>query len=190
VTHRLADILLARILAIAAGYEDGDDLDHLRHDPVFKLAIGRLPEAATGLCSQPTMSRWENTPSLREIIRLMGVLIDVYCASYPSPPASVTLDIDDMLDVVHGHQQLSFFNAHHDERCFLPIHVYDTAKSRPVAVLLRYGMTPSGREVASHLWRLIRRLRRHWPATEITIRGDSHYGRPEVMAFCKAHGIR
>jgi hypothetical protein len=190
VTHRLADILLARILAIAAGYEDGDDLDHLRHDPVFKLAIGRLPEAATGLCSQPTMSRWENAPSLREIIRLMDVLIDVYCASYPSPPASVTLDIDDTLDVVHGHQQLSFFNAHHDERCFLPIHVYDTATSRPVAVLLRHGKTPSGREVAGHLRRLIRRLRRHWPSTGITIRGDSHYGRPEVMAFCEAHGIR
>ena len=189
VTHVLSAILLARMLAIAAGYEDADDLDHLRHDPIFKLAIGRLPEATTGLCSQPTMSRWENAPSLREIIRLMDVLVDVYCASYPAPPPSVTLDIDDTLDVVHGHQQLSFFNAHHDERCFLPIHVYDTARSRPVAVLLRHGKTPSGREISGHLRRLIRRLRRHWPATEITIRGDSHYGRPEVMELCEAQGI-
>ena len=66
----------------------------------------------------------------------------------PRPPASVTLDIDDTLDVVHGHQQLSMFNAHYDERCFLPIHVYDTATSRPVAVLLRPGKTPSGRRYA------------------------------------------
>ena len=61
--------------------------------------------------------------------------------SYPCEPASVTLDIDDTCDVVHGHQQLSLFNAHYDERCFLPIHVYDTEKSRPVAVVLRPGKT-------------------------------------------------
>lgn len=101
----------------------------------------------------------------------------------------MTLDIDDTLDVVHGHQQLSLFNAHYDERCFLPIHVYDTARSRPVAVLLRPGQTPSGREVAAHLRRLVRCIRRHWPATKITLRGDSHYGRPEVMDFCEQNGI-
>jgi hypothetical protein len=78
-------------------------------------------------------------------------MIDLYCASHPSPPAAVTLDIGDTLDVVHGHQQLSFLNAHYDERCFLPTHVYDTASARPVAVLLRPGKTPSGAEVRGHL---------------------------------------
>jgi hypothetical protein len=73
------------------------------------------------------MSRWENAPGLREVIRLMRVMVALYCGSYDRPPASVTLDIDDTLDVVHGHQQLSMFNAHYDERCFMPIHVYDTA---------------------------------------------------------------
>jgi hypothetical protein len=72
-----------------------------------------------------------------------------YCASYPRPPVAVTLDIDDTVDVVHGHQQLSLFNAHYDERCFLPIHVYETATSRPVAVLLRPGKTPSGADRAA-----------------------------------------
>jgi Transposase DDE domain group 1 len=101
----------------------------------------------------------------------------------------VTLDIDDTVDVVHGHQQLSLFNAHYDERCFLPIHVYDTATSGPVAVLLRPGKTPSGIEVRGHLRRLLRRLRKHWPATRITIRGDGHYGRPEVMEWCDENGV-
>ena len=82
------------------------------------------------------MSRWENVPTLQEIIRLGQVMIDLYSASYATPPAAVTLDIDDTLDVVHGHQQLSLFKAHYDERCFLPIHVYDTATGRPVAVIL------------------------------------------------------
>ena len=81
------------------------------------------------------------------------------------------------------------FNAHYDERCFLPIHVYDTTTSRPVAVLLRPGKTPSGQEIRGHLRRLVRAIRRHWPLTHITIRGDSHYGRPEVMAFCDEQGI-
>ena len=81
------------------------------------------------------------------------------------------------------------FNAHYDERCFQPIHVYDTATSRPVAVLLRPEKTPSGVEIRGHLRRLVHRIHRHWPATRITIRGDGHYGRPEVMAWCEANGV-
>ena len=189
VIHSLPDILRARILAIACGYEDADDLDHLRCDPGLKLACGRLPDTGRDLCSQPTISRWENAPTLREVIGLMRVMVGVYCASYSRPPAAVTLDIDDTVDVVHGHQQLSLFNAHYDDRCFLPIHVYDTAASRPVAMLLRPGKTPSGPEVARHLRRLVRNIRAHWPTTRITIRGDGHYGRPEVMAWCEANGI-
>ena len=189
VTHLLPDILRARIFAIACGYEDADDLDRLRTDPALKLACGRLPDTGRDLCSQPTVSRWENAPSLRDLIRLMGVMINLYCASYAVPPDAVTLDIDDTVDVVHGHQQLSLFNAHYDERCFLPIHVYDTATSRPVAVLLRPGKTPSGIEIRGHLRRLVRRIRQHWPATRITIRGDGHYSRPEVMQWCEENGI-
>ena len=189
VTHSIADILRARMLAIACGYEDADDLDHLRTDPGFKLACGRLPDSGHDLCSQPTVSRWENAPTLREVVRLIYAMVDLYCASYPKPPEAVTLDIDDTVDVVHGHQQLSLFNAHHDERCFMPIHVYDIATSRPVAIVLRPGKTPSGVEVRGHLRRLVRRIRGHWPTTHLTIRGDGHYGRPEVMAWCEANGV-
>src|ERR1700751_2321744 len=189
VVHLLPDILRARIFAIACGYEDADDLDWLRSDPAFKLACGHLPDSGHDLCSQPTMSRCENAPSLREVIRLMRAMVAVYCANYDRPPATVTLDIDDTLDVVHGHQQLSMFNAHYDERCFLPIHIYDTATSRPVAVLLRPGKTPSGQEIRGHLRRLLRAIREHWPHTHVTIRGDSHYARPEVMEWCDENGI-
>jgi hypothetical protein len=189
ITHSVADILRARMLAIACGYEDADDLDHLRSDPGFKLACGRLPDSGADLCSQPTVSRWENAPTLREVISLTYAMVDLYCASYVRPPRAVTLDIDDTVDIVHGHQQLSLFNAHYDERCFLPIHIYDTATSRPVAMLLRPGKTPSGAETRNYLRRLMRRIRSHWPTTRLTIRGDGHYGRPEVMAWCEANGV-
>ena len=90
VVHALSDILRARILAIACGYEDADDLDHLRRDPALKLACGQLPDSGHDLCSQPTMSRWENAPSLREVVRLMRVMVALYCSSYDTPPAAVT----------------------------------------------------------------------------------------------------
>jgi hypothetical protein len=83
VTHSVADILRARMLAIACGYEDGDDLDLLRTDPGFELACGRLPDSGRELCSQPTVSRWENVPDLREVMRLSYAMVDLYCANYP-----------------------------------------------------------------------------------------------------------
>jgi hypothetical protein len=189
VTHGLDDILRARMMAIAAGYEDGDDLDFLRTDPGFKLACGRLP-GGDDLCSQPTVSRWENAPTLREVIRMTYAMVDLYCRSYRRPPAAIMLDIDDTCDVAHGNQKFALFNAHYDERCFLPIHVYDAANGRPVAVVLRPGKTPGGKEIRGHLRRLVRRIRAHWPNTRITVRGDSHYGRPEVMAWCEANRLK
>jgi len=189
VTHSLADMIRARVFAIACGYEDADDLDFLRADPAFKLACGRLPDTGRDLCSQPTLSRLENAPGLKDVIRLSYALVDQWLDSYEKEPSSVTLDIDDTCDVAHGHQQLSLFNAHYDERCFLPIHVYDTAKSRPVAVVLRPGKTPGGVEVRAHLRRLTRRIRARWPKTRILFRGDGHYARPEAMAWCEENNI-
>jgi hypothetical protein len=189
VRHAMADIVRARIFAIACGYEDANDLDRLRFDPAFKLACGRLPDGGLDLCSQPTCSRLENLPDLKTVVRLGDVLVDLWLSSYATPPASVTLDIDDTLDVVHGHQQLSLFNAHYDERCFLPIHVYDAATGRPVAMILRPGKTPTGKEIRGHLRRLVRRIRARWPITRILVRGDGHYGRAQVMAWCDDNGI-
>jgi hypothetical protein len=189
ITHTRADMIRARVLAIACGYEDADDLDFLRTDPAFKLACGRLPDTGVDLCSQPTVSRLENAPTLKDAIRLTYALVDQWLASYDKPPEAVVLDIDDTCDVVHGRQQLSLFNAHYDERCFLPIHIYDTQRSRPVAVVLRPGKTPAGIEVRGHLRRLVRHIRKRWPKTGITFRGDGHYARPEAMDWCETNGV-
>ena len=189
ITHTLSDMIRARIFAISCGYEDADDLDFLRTDPAFKLACGKLPDTGSDLCSQPTLSRLENAPSLKDAIHLTWALVDQWMVSYEGEPVSVTLDIDDTCDVVHGHQQLSLFNAHYGERCFLPLHVYDTERSRPVAVILRPGKTPSGVEVRAHLRRLVRHIRKRWSKPRILFRGDGHYARPEAMAWCETNGI-
>jgi hypothetical protein len=189
VAHGLVEMLRLRMLLIAAGYEDADDCDALRDDPAFKLAVGRLPETGAALCSQPTMSRLENAPSKSEIARMMGAMVELFCASYGQRPASIVLDIDDTLDRVHGRQQLSLFNAHSDEHCFLPIHIYEGTSGKPVAVILRAGKTPGGAEVRTILKHVVSRIRRHWPGVRITVRGDSHYGRPEAMDWCEANGV-
>ena len=111
IAHTIADMIRARIFAICCGDEDADDLDVLRSDPAFKLACGRPPDSGRDLCSQPTLSRLENAPGLKDVIRLTYALVDQWMASYEAPPVSVTLDIDDTCDVAHGHQQLSLFNS-------------------------------------------------------------------------------
>ena len=189
IIHQLDEMLMFRMFAISNGYEDADDCDALRKDPLFKLAVGRAPESGDALCSQPTMSRLENMPSKIEAARMTAALVDVFCQSFPAQPASITLDIDDTCDPVHGQQQMSLFHAHYDTRCFLPIHVYHVESGKPVVVFLRQGKTPSGDEVRTVLRHLVRRIRRHWPATAITFRGDSHYGRSEAMEWCEGNGI-
>ena len=90
IEHTLEEMLRLRMFAIAAGYEDADDCDLLRHDPMFKLAVGRLPDSGGALCSQPTMSRLENAPSKIELARLMAAMVDLFCESYRRPPASIS----------------------------------------------------------------------------------------------------
>ena len=189
IEHTIEEMLKLRMFAIAAGYEDADDCDSLRHDPIFKMAVGRLPRTGEPLCSQPTMSRLENAPSKIAIARAMAAMVDQFCASYRCAPASITLDIDDTFDAVHGHQQLSLFNAHYDERCFLPIHIYEGTSGKPVAVILREGKTPAGAEVRTILKHVIGRIRGHWPEVRILVRGDSHYGRAEAMEWCEEQGV-
>ena len=99
------------------------------------------------------------------------------------------LDIDDTLDRVHGQQQLALFNAHYDERCFLPIHIYEGTSGKLVTTILRAGKTPGGEEVRTVLKHVIKRIRQHWPSVSVLVRGDSHYGRPEAMAWCESNGV-
>ena len=185
--HSVADILRFRMLLIAAGYEDGIDANALRADPVFKLALERLP-GERDLCSQSTISRLENLPDGRMLLRLARAMIGLYCASFAQVPKRITLDIDDTFDAVHGGQQLRLFNAHYADYGFQPIVVFDGA-GRFVAAVLRPAKRPKGREIAAHLRRLIREIRRHWPRVEILLRGDSHYCAPEVLDFCRAKGV-
>lgn len=189
IVHGLAEMIRFRALAIAAGYPDANDCNTLRKDPAFKLAVGRLPETGADLCSQPTMTRLENLPGPVALKRMMAAMVELFCDSFTTVPRRIVLDIDDTGDRAYGQQQLSLFNAHHDSRCFMPIHIYEAPTGKPVAVFLRPGKTPDGIEVAMVLRHVVRAIRAHWPRVDILIRGDGHYGRPEAMAWCERHRV-
>jgi hypothetical protein len=189
VHHTLPEMIRFRVLLIAAGYPDANDCDHLRTDPAFKMAVGRLPESGPDLCSQPTMCRLENLPTATALKRMMAAMVDLFCDSFAEVPRRVVLDIDDTCDPAHGRQQLAAFNAYYDERCFLPIHVYEAITGKPVAVILRPGKIPDGAEVMLVLRHVIRAIRRRWPKVDILVRGDGHYGRPEAMDWCERNRV-
>jgi hypothetical protein len=185
----LAEMIRFRVLLIAAGYPDGNDCDALRSDPTFKMAVGRLPESGPDLCSQPTMSRLENLPGPTALKRMMAAMVELFCDSFEEVPRRIVLDIDDTEDRVHGGQELALFHAHYGGYCFLPIHVYEAVTGKPVAVILRPGKTPDGAEVALVLRHVVLAIRRRWPKVDILVRGDSHYGRSEAMAWCERNRV-
>src|SRR3954470_7387070 len=187
IVHGLDEIICFRMLMIAAGYEDGNDADSLRADPLFKLAMDRLPEHGD-LCSQSTVSRAENLPDRHALLRMGRALVDHYCQSFRQVPRRIVLDIDDTFDAVHGGQQLRLFNAHYDEYGFQPIVVFD-GEGRFVTSVLRPAKRPKGTEIRALLRRLLRAIRANWPVTKILLRGDSHYCGPEVIDWCRANRV-
>jgi len=178
----LHDLLKQRVLQIAAGYEDANDANTLRHDPIFKVLLGHNPESGAPLASQPTMSRFENSVSRTELYRLARVFVDQFIASYTCPPRLIVLDFDDTEDPAHGEQEHIRYDAYYGGYCFLPLHVYEGLSGRLITAILK-AKRLSGAQMLSVLKRLINHLRRAWPDTLIVFRGDSHFAYPEVMQW-------
>ena len=187
ILHTMHEMLMARASAIACGYEDANDLNRLRHDPLMKLAVGRCPETGDPLASQPTISRMENSPSKTDAARAALAMVDQFCASV-TPGEVEMFDIDDSFCAAHGGQQLAFWNAHHDERGFANMHIYHVGSGAPVAIILRPARTPKGTEVRTVIKHVTKLLRERWPNTRIVWRGDSHYGRVEAMEWIEENG--
>jgi Transposase DDE domain group 1 len=180
--HSLRDLFAQRIYQIASGYADGNDANSLRHDPMFKLSVERLPlDPTQDLASAPTFSRLEHSVTRTDLYRLTQAFVDHFIASYPAPPAAIVLDLDHSEDPTHGQQELTFYNHHYQSHCYLPLFIFEGTSHALVTACLRPGKRPPGAENAMILVRLLAHLRRHWPFTHILVRGDSHFGTPEVM---------
>ena len=135
--HSMTDLMRQRVFQIAAGYEDQDDSDHLRRDPIFKLLLGRAPETGADLASQPTMSRFENGVGRQALYHLAEVFVEQFIASYAEAPEVIVLDFDDTADLAHGEQEQARFNAHVGDSCFMPLHVYEGLSGRLILTMLK-----------------------------------------------------
>ena len=183
--HSMLDLMRQRVFQITAGYQDQDDSDHLRIDPIFKMLLGRAPETGADLASQPTMSRFENGVRRQELDQLAEVFLEAFIGSYAEAPAVIVLDFDDTADLVHGEQEQARFNAHVGDHCFMPLHVYEGLSGRLIMTLLKPSLL-KGIDLLPIVRRLFSRLREAWPETEIIFRGDSHFTFPEVMAYLES----
>jgi Transposase DDE domain group 1 len=176
------DLLKQRVFQIAAGYEDANDANTLRDDPIFKLLLDHLPETGAPLASQPTISRFENRISRTELYRMALVLLEQFIASYASPPSVIVLDVDDTEDPVHGEQEQARYDSYYGGDCFLPLHLYEGLSGRLITTILK-AKRFTGTQMLAVLKRLVKHLRHTWPDTLVVFRGDSHFAYPEVMQW-------
>jgi len=182
ITHPLRDLLSQRVFQIASGYEDGNDANTLRRDPLFKLAAGRVPLDTNNLLAcGATFSRLEGTLRRRDIYRMAHALVEQFIAGYECAPATITLDLDHTDDATYGQQALSFYNHHYGHYCYLPLLVFEANSGALVTAVLRPGKRPTGAENAMIMKRVLGLLRSHWSQTHILLRGDGHFSNPELM---------
>ena len=176
------DLLKQRVFYIAAGYEDANDANTLRDDPICKLMLDRLPESGASFASQPTISRFENRVSRTALYRMALVLLEPFIASYTKPPKVIVLDVDDTADRGHGQQEQARYDGYDGGSCCMPLHLYEGLSGRLITTILK-AKRFTGAQMLAVLKRLVKHLRRAWPETLLIFRGDSHFAYPEVMQW-------
>src|SRR6516164_8872303 len=182
--HSFTDMVRMRIFAILAGYQDQNDHDTLRTDPVFKLIAERSPTDAD-LASQPTLSRFENQVNIASLKRLRQVFVDQFLASFAEPPLSLTFDLDAVDDPAHGSQQLTLFHAFYEQYQYLPLVISCAENDQIVMLSLRHGTAAASLGADDDLEYLVTRLRAVWPNVRIRVRGDGGFGNPTMYEVCE-----
>jgi hypothetical protein len=194
VRHPLALLLRQRLLQIACGYEDQDDADTLRHDPLLKLVCGRHPHAPNAdLASQPTFSRLENAIDRRACYRLAHALVAIYLQERErlasAPPTHLLLDLDSTDDPTHGDQEGSSYHGYYQQHMYHPLLIFDGHTNQLITAVLRHGTVHASRGVVAILQRLVRAIRTRWPDIAIELRADSGFALPALYAYCERERI-
>jgi hypothetical protein len=184
IRQSLLSMVRQRVYGILADYEDQNDHDTLRSDPVFKLLADRLPDGPD-LASQPTLSRFENAVSIPDLWRLRDVLVDLFIQAFDAPPHHLTLDIDAFDDPAHGQQQLVMFHGYYEQYQYLPIVITCAENDLVLLVGLRHGTCHASLGADDDLRYLMERLRAVWPDVQVHVRGDSGLGVPGMYDVCR-----
>jgi hypothetical protein len=189
VQHQTLTLLRQRLLGLIAGYEDANDHTRLRHDPVLKAAAAA--EGHDGdLASQPTLSRFENAVTARQVAQLNRFLVEQFLQRHRNKrPRQLILDIDPTDDPCHGHQQLALFNGFYDQYMYLPALVFERSSGMLLGVRLQAGNVHPSHRAVQLLQPIVRRLRKAWPKVKILIRGDAGFADPKLYRFCEDNDL-
>ena len=194
IDHSLRELLAQRVFSIACGYPDANDSARLGADPIHKMLLDRDPVTGLDLASQPTLSRFENSVGPRQLYRmgetLAASVIERHAQRLHNRARLVTIDLDPTDDPTHGAQQLSFFNGHYDNWCYLPVMGFvsfnDEAEQYLCAAVLRPGNAPASAGAVGILRRLMGMIRNSFPKARIRVRLDGGFAHPDLLAFLDA----
>jgi hypothetical protein len=206
--HTLGELLKQRVFGLCLGYEDLNDHDALRHDPLLALLAGKKDptgrdrrrdrDKGKALAGKSTLNRLELTPVrahaqsrykkvVAHLDRLQAFFVEAFVQQHLVPPTRVVLDLDTTDFELHGRQLGRFFHGYYDAYCYLPLYVF--CGDHPLLALLRPADIDACTGALKHLARLIARLRAAWPQVPILVRGDSGFCREHLMAWCEANGV-
>ena len=156
--HTMPVLFAQRMYQIIGGNPDANDSDRLRDDATLQALAGTYGP----LASQPTMSRLENSVSIRDVVRLAHALGEVFLDSFETAPKLIVIDLDPTAHLIYGQQQLGLFNSYVGDSCLMPFHVYDGVSGRLIAAVMREGKTPGAPEILRLLKRVVRGIRKRF----------------------------
>jgi hypothetical protein len=198
VEHRVETLVGQRVLGIALGYEDLNDHDELRHDPVMAVLAGKLeahrkdcaPVAGKSTLNRLELSRPEATryhKIAHDAAAIEGLLVDLFIETHKQPPEEIILDLDATDDPLHGRQEGRFFHGYYDCYCYLPLYVF--CGDQLLAAKLRTANIDASAGAMEEIARIVGQVRKAWPGVRILLRADSGFAREAVMAWCEANGV-
>lgn len=183
IRHPLRDLIAQRLYGLCCGYEDLNDHDRLRGDPLMQTAVGKVEE----LASSPTFSRLETRATRADVMALNRVLVEQFIAAQEKAPRELILDVDASDVPLHGEQERSQFHGYYDHYCYLPLYVF--CGQAMLACVLRPSRIDGAKQAAAVIRLIVGRLRQAWPRVRIIVRGDSGFCRQRLIRWCERAGV-
>jgi hypothetical protein len=198
IEHEVATLVGQRVFAIALGYEDLNDHDELRHDPLMAVLAGKLtarreecaPVAGKSTLNRLELSKLEPTRYHKishNAVAIRNLFVDLFVEARPRAPKQIILDLDSTDDPLHGEQEGRFFHGYYDCYCYLPLYIF--CGRDLLAAKLRSAALDAAAGAVEEVARVVARIRARWPRTRILLRADSGFAREELMAWCEANGV-
>jgi len=200
IEHTVRTLLGQRVFGMALGYEDLNDHERLRHDPVLGTLLGKLSARRHSKCAalagKSTLNRLELHPlegvsryhKIRpEAAAIERLFVELFLEAHAVAPEEIVLDLDATDDPLHGHQEGRFFHGYYDGYCYLPLYIF--CGEHLLVAKLRRSNIDGAAGAREELERLVAQIRERWPATRIVLRADSGFCREELMSWCEHNGV-